>query len=110
MSNAECAKFLGIAPGTLNNWRVKKKGPTPHKVGGRIVYREQDAEIWLAKHREEGFEDDTQTIQPMAYPVHHGRKDVLRNDRHRGYQTKRKRREAAEMKEAEARLSRSNSH
>ncbi len=48
MSNAECAKFLGIAPRTLRNWRGKKKGPAPHKFGGKIMYRERDVEIWLA--------------------------------------------------------------
>ena len=109
MSNDECAKFIGVAPGTLRNWRGKKKGPTPHKLGGEIVYRERDVEIWLSKRKMTGFEsDDPQVREVYSLPVQHGRKAVPRLDRLRGHKTMRERRED-EMKEAEARLSRSNS-
>ena len=76
MSNAECAKFLGIAPDTLVKYRCHGKGPTPHKIGRRIVYRERDVESWLAKHRMAGFEnDDPQERQVFPLRVRHRPKD-----------------------------------
>ena len=30
--------MLGIAPGTLANWRGENKGPRFARIGGRVVY------------------------------------------------------------------------
>lgn len=40
---AEAAKLLGIAEGTLTQWRHKKRYPLKYiKVGAKILYRRSD--------------------------------------------------------------------
>jgi hypothetical protein len=46
-SNTETAAELGIAPGTLDNWRVKGCGPHFVKVGGCIKYRDEDIQAYI---------------------------------------------------------------
>lgn len=49
LSNAQAAEYLGIAPITLSIWRCKKSYRIPYtKVGGRIRYRKDDLDAWLA--------------------------------------------------------------
>ena len=48
MNVAEAGAFLGIHPRTLNNWRSQKRGPTYAKMGGRVVYRIEDLEAYIA--------------------------------------------------------------
>ena len=40
LMNAEgAAKYLGVSPGTLHNWRSAKKGPDWIRLGGAVRYR-----------------------------------------------------------------------
>lgn len=47
----EAAVYLGLAPKTLENWRVAKTGPRYARLGSvgrpRIVYRIADLDAWL---------------------------------------------------------------
>ncbi len=43
----EVAKLLRKTPAQLRWMRHNKTGPKSAKVGGRVLYREQDVEEWL---------------------------------------------------------------
>jgi predicted site-specific integrase-resolvase len=45
------AKFLQILPETLGNWRSQGKGPAFIKVGGKVMYSDEDVSAWLASRR-----------------------------------------------------------
>lgn len=47
LTTDEVAERLGLATGTLRNWRTRKTGPAFIRVGGRIRYREAVVEAWL---------------------------------------------------------------
>jgi len=47
----EAADYLRLSPQTLNNWRVKGRGPAFMKFGQRVVYAEADLKSWADKHR-----------------------------------------------------------
>lgn len=38
LSTEDAARMLGIAPGTLANWRGENKGPRFARIGSRVVY------------------------------------------------------------------------
>ncbi|MBF0177964.1 MAG: helix-turn-helix domain-containing protein [Magnetococcales bacterium] len=46
----QLARRWGINPRTLQNWRCKDKGPAYLKIGGHIMYRENDIEQYEAEH------------------------------------------------------------
>ena len=53
--------YVGVAPGTLTNWRSDPRGPKGPpfvKLGSgpkaRIVYRIVDLDAWLAAHVQQG--------------------------------------------------------
>ncbi len=53
-SSNETAVMLGVKPQTLRIWRLKGIGPAYIRYGGksgRVVYRLQDIEEWLASNR-----------------------------------------------------------
>ena len=43
----EAAKFVGVSPKTLAQWRYQKKGPRSLKRAGRVFYRLADLQQWL---------------------------------------------------------------
>ena len=45
------AKYLGIAPRTLANWRCAGDGPPFYRIGSAIRYRLNDLDEWLAARR-----------------------------------------------------------
>lgn len=51
----EAAKFLGLSPITLANWRSRNIGPAFSKLDesrtGRVVYHRRDLQTWLAKRQ-----------------------------------------------------------
>ena len=47
LTEAEAAKILRVAPGTLLNWRYKGRGPKYVKHGGIIRYRRTDLDAFL---------------------------------------------------------------
>lgn len=46
MSTAETAKYLGIAEGTLHNWRSADAGPDYSMIGRRLRYSADDVDAW----------------------------------------------------------------
>lgn len=47
LDNTETAEMLGIRPNTLENWRLKEKGPVFRTIGRKIRYVESDVLNWL---------------------------------------------------------------
>ena len=43
----EVAKYLGVPPGTLYQWRHVGTGPRGYRVGRYVRYRWSDVEEWL---------------------------------------------------------------
>lgn len=56
----QAAARCGVAPKTLNNWRILGKGPCYIKSGGRVSYDPTDIEAWKAERRVNS------TSQPVA--------------------------------------------
>ena len=46
----ELAAKLGVAVGTLRNWRVKRRGPRGVRVMGRVYYPLEEVYKWRRKH------------------------------------------------------------
>ncbi len=49
----EAARIIGVAPKTLMEWRVKKRGPAYIRRVGRIYYDRTDISEWLSRNRAE---------------------------------------------------------
>ena len=45
------AKYLGLAPQTLHNWRFLRRGPAYHHVGRRIYYLRTDLDAFFSQGR-----------------------------------------------------------
>ena len=46
----QLSEYLGGIPEkTLSNWRSRRLGPVPIKLGGHVRYRLTDVEAWLAE-------------------------------------------------------------
>ncbi len=53
VSEADAATLLGIAAGTMRNWR-NSRAPVPfYKAGGRVTYRLSDLAVFIEKSRED---------------------------------------------------------
>lgn len=49
VDTAEAAKYLGVAPHSLEIWRSNRRYQIPYvKVGARVRYRISDLDAWLA--------------------------------------------------------------
>ena len=59
----ELARRWGINPRTLQNWRCKGKGPAYLKIGGHIMYREDDVEAYEAERRHINHAQSQQFLQ-----------------------------------------------
>jgi hypothetical protein len=46
----QLARRWGVTPQTLQNWRCKGKGPGYLKIGGHIMYRQDDVERFEANN------------------------------------------------------------
>ena len=50
LDTSEAAEFLGLAPTTMEHWRLVRKGPPFVRVGPRAIrYRRADLEEWLSE-------------------------------------------------------------
>ena len=47
----ELSDRLGLSVRTLQRWRWQGKGPAFLKLGGRVVYRIADVEVWEERNR-----------------------------------------------------------
>lgn len=47
LSPEDAALVLGVAEGTLANWRAAGKGPPFVRVGRKVMYRMESLEDWL---------------------------------------------------------------
>ena len=43
----EAGRYLGLAPGTLRNWRCRRRGPAFVLAGRRVCYRIEDLRAWV---------------------------------------------------------------
>ena len=48
LNTQEAADFLGLRASTLEAWRCRKLGPRYAKLGRRVLYDQNDLEIWFA--------------------------------------------------------------
>ena len=46
IKSKEAAKILGLKEGTLANWRHKRKGPKPYKIGRYVRYLLSEVLAW----------------------------------------------------------------
>ena len=53
LSEAAAALYIGVAPGTLRNWRSRGQGPPYLRVGRRRLYAVADLDRWLEAARED---------------------------------------------------------
>ena len=61
----EAARFLGLAPRTIEKQRTYGTGPRYSKLGGRVVYRGEDLQAWVASGAKASTSDDTgATVRP----------------------------------------------
>ncbi len=51
LNTRDAAPLVGVAPKTLENWRVLGLGPKHIRAGRRVVYDIRDIEAWKAAHR-----------------------------------------------------------
>lgn len=51
MSSSDAAAYMGVAPGTLSNWRLAGRGPRYVRIGdgpkAKVLYRVVDLDEWL---------------------------------------------------------------
>ncbi len=48
----QAARFLGVSPRALANWRSKGDGPTVIRISGRCLrYRRKDLIVWIEEHK-----------------------------------------------------------
>ena len=51
LTTQEAARRLGLAAGTLCNWRIRGQGPTYVRLGKAIRYDESDLDRFIAQGR-----------------------------------------------------------
>ena len=50
LDTAGAAKYLGVAPKTLTNWRAELCGPSYVKFSTTVRYRRADLDEYISKH------------------------------------------------------------
>jgi predicted DNA-binding transcriptional regulator AlpA len=63
----DAARYLGLSPRTLEKHRTFGTGPLYRKLGGRVVYRQEDLKNWA----EQGVRSSTS--DPGEHTVHPAR-------------------------------------
>lgn len=75
----EAARFVGLSIRTLEKHRIYGTGPRYSKLGGRVVYRLEDLQTWVASGAKASTSDPgTGTVLPAkrqtpSMPAHAGR-------------------------------------
>src|SRR3546814_7642485 len=57
----EAARFLGLSGRTLEKHRTYGTGPRYSKIGGRVVYRVEDLQIWVDRGAKSSTTDETRS-------------------------------------------------
>ncbi len=47
LKTKDAAAYLGLEPGTLENWRYKSQGPPVIHLGKNVRYDIQDLDAWI---------------------------------------------------------------
>jgi len=47
LTTYEAARYLGMSPGSLSNWRSTGRGPTYIKLGSKVMYRKAEVERFI---------------------------------------------------------------
>lgn len=50
ISTKEAAEYLGVAAGTLEQWRMRKENLPFLKIGSRVLYRIADLDAYIEAH------------------------------------------------------------
>lgn len=51
LNTVEAAQRLRLNPQTLNRWRRKGTGPAYIRVGKKVMYPDEQIQVWLQEHR-----------------------------------------------------------
>ena len=51
LTQAEAAKYLGVAPLTMRNWRNQRRGPDYLKIGRAISFCKSDLDRFIERSR-----------------------------------------------------------
>jgi predicted DNA-binding transcriptional regulator AlpA len=62
----QAAERIGLKGKTFDNWRAKNCGPPYYKVGGRVVYDDDEVDAWLASRRRTSTSDPGPSRQAAA--------------------------------------------
>jgi hypothetical protein len=57
ITTPRAAVLLGLAAGTMENWRVQGRGPAYRSLGRRIVYRRDELIAWAEAQRRTSTSD-----------------------------------------------------
>jgi hypothetical protein len=52
MRPSKAAAKLSVTIGTLANWRTKQIGPPFYRVGGLVLYADDEVDRWIASGRQ----------------------------------------------------------
>lgn len=47
------AELLGVPERTLEDWRLRGRGPKSARIGRRVMYREADVQAWIDQQFEQ---------------------------------------------------------
>jgi hypothetical protein len=61
LNEVQLAKRWSMSERTLQRWRWSKTGPAYLKLGGRVLYRLADIEIWEQARRRESADPSAHT-------------------------------------------------
>ena len=54
LNEEDAGRYLDLAPGTLRNWRCRRRGPSFVQAGRRICYRIEDLQAWAEERLVDG--------------------------------------------------------
>jgi hypothetical protein len=57
LRTSEAARHLTLSPRTLEKHRIYGTGPEYHKIGGRVVYTEEDLNAWAKLGKKKSTSD-----------------------------------------------------
>jgi predicted site-specific integrase-resolvase len=66
LNQNELANRWNISARTLERWRWTGEGPQYIKIGGRVVYRQEDVEVFEADQTRKSTADNPASMQAMG--------------------------------------------